>query len=95
MNAITLVSLGLGVCILFTYRVTETRYLTISNGTRHLIVVNQITAINPDSVMAYLTFCYVFVANNVFIVILVVVNVLLYAELRNIMERKQRLLRIR
>ena len=88
MTAITVISLGLGVCNLYTYRLERIVY--VSNGIS--IVVYQIIRESSNLVMLYWSFVYVFVFNYIFLAILIIVNIILYVELRKIIKRKQRLL---
>ena len=77
-----------GISIIFSFKIVTIEFLTISNGKSTWDSVYAIYLDQSNSLIVYVSFFFIIFSNKIFLIILVVVNVLLYVELRKIMNKK-------
>lgn len=88
MFALFLVSFGLGATIPFAFLVHKETYVVIEKGMQTVIQVWRNRIDPTNMILVYISYTVVIFSNYIFLVILVVVNVLIFIELRKIMVKK-------
>lgn len=91
MGVFTLISIIMGLSILFAFKINQLKYLTISNGTAHWEISYQVLLDRSNLYLVAFAIFFVVISNKIFLVVLIIVNILLYVELRKIMKRKQKM----
>lgn len=82
------VSFGLGATIPFAFLVRKETYVVIENGMQTIIELYR-NRIDPTSiVLVYISYTVVIFSNYIFLIILIIVNVLIFIELRKLMAKK-------
>lgn len=96
MGIMLLTSFMFGTCVLFSYKIYSWDQLTVySNGTSEVRIKygSKLDWSNP--VLVSISFVFLVVTSNIFLVILIVINALLYLELRKIINNKKKLIFIK
>lgn len=96
MGIMLLTSFMFGTCVLFSYKIYSYDQLTVySNGTNEIRIKygSKLDWSNP--VLVSISFVFLVVTSNIFLVIVIVINVLLYLELRKIINNKKKLIFIK
>lgn len=90
---IMVVSFAFGLSILFSFKPLPIEYVVISNGTTTRITLyeNMLDFNNP--ILVYISIFALVISNQIFFVVLIVINILLYIELRKLMKKKQKLVK--
>lgn len=90
-----LVSFTLGISIIFSFKLVETRFVTLlsANSTPIFTYTYGIYLDQTGSnyIISFISLFFIIFSNKIFLVILIVVNILLYVELRKIMNKKIKL----
>lgn len=89
--AFILVSSICGLSILFSFKISAINYVTISNGTVTWITNYGIFLENINVIIFGMSLFSSIISNKIFLIILIIINCLLYIELRKMMNRKKKL----
>ena len=82
-------SFTLGISIIYCFKLIEIKFLTIyEDGTYEPNSIFFIYLDQSNPALVYVTLFFIIFSNKLFLIILIVVNVLLYVELRKIMKKK-------
>lgn len=93
MLVLFLVSFGLGAAIPFAFQVQEETYVIIQNGVETVYTVWR-NRIDPSNmVLVYITYTVIIFSNWIFLIILIVVNIMIFVELRKLMAKKLKLIK--
>ena len=93
MNVISLISLAFGTCYCLSYRISVSEEVTIySNGTSEWTVKygNYLDWDNKPT-LVFASLIFLVATENLFLVYLIIINILLYIELRKIMNKKRKM----
>lgn len=86
------VSFVFGTSILFSFKASVNHELTIyANGNVEWNVAYRNSLDWSNKMLVYIALFFLIISNKIFLVILIIINVLLYVELRKIMTRKKKL----
>ena len=91
--AILIVSFVFGLSFAFSFKTVPIDLVTIENGTvtARITLYENFLDFENSPFIVYIALFTLIVSNELFLVILVVINVLLYVELRKLMKKKEKL----
>lgn len=92
-TVIFLVSFIVGLSILFSFKTIAIKQVTITNGIINEFYIYENVLDFDKTEFVYIALFALLISNKLFLIVLVIVNILLYVELRKIMDKRMTLIR--